>query len=494
MRLSLKIQLPIIALIMLIVGASVYFSYRQSSRALEAALVKTMRGEAEALVRSLGIMVSGVLEAAERIIELDDVVGFYKKNPESQEEKKLFSAKLKHIVSTYDDFDRVALISDKGIILASTAEESVGHDYSDRGYFQSAIQGKSVVSQPLLSRVTGKGVIIAAAPVKVDGRISGVVYCSIPLNRFFETSVRPITIGDSGYAFVLAQNGFIIMHKNDEYLFKDLPTTMHYKAMIAGEQESGVMEYVGIRGELVYNYFCKDAVSGLVVIMQAESSDVFSTLAQMRDTALFIGLASVLVGVVLLFFLIRPVLKALNSSIEFASRVAAGDLSGTLSISRKDELGKLADALRAIPAALKGIILEYRTLEKRSTHGELGVEADAGSFAGEFASLVEGTNAILRRFRRIVDSIPSPVIVLDQDLKVAFINEAARELAGDDFRGRTCEELMGNDDSASPASALRQAVAENRRVSAETRAHPRGRDMDVAYSVSPMPDNAGRTA
>ncbi|MDR1359691.1 MAG: methyl-accepting chemotaxis protein, partial [Deltaproteobacteria bacterium] len=119
---------------------------------------------------------------------------------------------------------------------------------------------------------------------------------------------------------------------------------------------------------------------------------------------------------------------------------------------------------------------------------------DAGSFAGEFSSLVEGTNAILRRFRRIVDSIPSPVIVLDQDLKVAFINEAARELAGDNFRGRTCKELMSNDDADSPASALRQAVEENRRVSAETRAHPRGRDMDVAYSVIPMPDNEGKTA
>ncbi|MDR1241546.1 MAG: methyl-accepting chemotaxis protein [Deltaproteobacteria bacterium] len=494
MNLRLKIQLPIIALIILIMGVSGYLSYQRSATALKEALVDTMRGEANALVRSFNVLTTTVLEAAYRISIEEEVDAFYRTSRNIPGEKESFSERLKTIEQTYGNFDRIALLDDKGIILASTAPESIGQNFGDRDYFKAAIQGKTFISQPMLSRVSGKGVIIAAAPIKLDGRISGIVYCSIPCDKIFDVSIREISVGKKGYAFVLGQNGQIVMHRNPDYMFKDLPTTPYYKEMIAGADESGVREYTGLNGALVYNYFWKNKESGLIVIVQAESDDVFSSLGLIRNTTLIVSAVSVLVGAILLFFLLSPLLNTLKASIAFAGRIAAGDLSGTLSVKRKDELGRLADALRAIPSLLRQIIQEYQTLEKEIIHGALHSEADAGKFPGEFAVLVEKTNAVLGRFRRIVDSIPSPVVMMDQNVRVTFANAAARELVGTDYKGKTCKELMNREDSDSPADALKRAAEEQRSVSAETRAHPRGKVIDVAYSVIPMPDAEGKVA
>ncbi|MDR2076719.1 MAG: methyl-accepting chemotaxis protein [Desulfovibrio sp.] len=492
MSLRAKIQVPIILLIMLIVGVSGYLSYQESAAALEEALVDNLRGEANSLARALGIMADSVTHDIERIAQRRETAGFFREDFRNPETGRQFSSVLKDILHGYVNFDRIAVLDEKGVIRASTALESIGQDFSDREYFKAAIGGKTFLSRPLLSRVSGRGVLIAASPVKADGKIAGVAYCSIPLDRFFEHSVKPVIIGKSGYAFVADRNGQIIMHHNENYLFKDLPTTPQYREMAAGGKNSGVREYLGLNGNIVYNYYWQEPVSGLLVIIQAESSDVFASLARIRDTAIIICVLSVLVGSVLLFFLLRPVLNALNSSIAFAGRVAAGDLSGTLAITRKDELGKLAEALREIPASLRRILGEYQTLEQKIVHGDLDARADDGKFAGEYATLVAATNDILKCFHRIVDAIPSPVLMLDQDLKAVFLNAPARELAGDAYRGRSCEELMHRDDAGSPRCALNQALGSGRPASAETRIHPQDRDMDVTDTVIPMSDPEGK--
>ncbi|MDR2603956.1 MAG: methyl-accepting chemotaxis protein [Desulfovibrio sp.] len=493
MKLQMKMQMPITVLIVLTVGVSGYLPYQQSSEALRAALVDNMRGEADSMVRALGIMVGRVGEDVQRLAVDDYIVKFYRDGAYDAEKGRQFSTMLKNIERGYTDFDRIALLDDKGNILSSTSPETIGQNFGDREYFREAVKGHSFISQPILSRVSGKGVIIAAAPLGLDDRIAGVVYCSIPLERFFEQSVKPVVIGERGYAFILARNGHVAVHKNPDYLFKDLPTTPYYREMIAGTEDAGVREYVGVNGDPVYNYFKKDKVSGLVVVIQAESSDIFAALAGMRRTAVVICVLSALVGVIVVFFLIHPVLRSLKAGIAFARCVAVGDLGGSLVVNRKDEIGELADALRAIPASLKQIIQEYGRLETGITHGALDDEADAGKFSGEFGVLVEETNDVLQCFRRIIDVIPSPVIVMNSDLKATFLNTAARELAGDDYRGKACGELMRRDDYGTPACCLVQAAATGQTARGETRIHPRGRDLDVIYTVIPMQDHTGKT-
>lgn len=69
--------------------------------------------------------------------------------------------------------------------------------------------------------------------------------------------------------------------------------------------------------------------------------------------AILIGIAlSIIIGLVISRAITRPVLEG----VQFAKRIAEGDLTATVNINQKDEVGQLADALRNMSEKLKGII------------------------------------------------------------------------------------------------------------------------------------------
>jgi methyl-accepting chemotaxis protein len=150
--------------------------------------------------------------------------------------------------------------------------------------------------------------------------------------------------------------------------------------------------------------------------------------------------------------------------------------------------------MRQIPAVLQSILNEYQTLEKRIEAGELSAKGDPAAYKGGFATLVAGTNAILNRFLLVVENIPTPVVILDKELKAAYANAICRQVVGADWKGRTCKQLMEREDFGSSSDGLKIAVESLKPASGETRAHPQGKDMDVSYTAIPMLDGAGKLA
>ena len=65
-------------------------------------------------------------------------------------------------------------------------------------------------------------------------------------------------------------------------------------------------------------------------------------------------------------------------------------------------------------------------------------------------------------------------------------------LAGDDYSGKSCQQLFGREDYNTETCALRRAVEGRKAFSSETVAHPRGRAIDVSYTAIPMLDSSGK--
>ena len=209
---------------------------------------------------------------------------------------------------------------------------------------------------------------------------------------------------------------------------------------------------------------------------------------------LIIGVVGVAVGIMLAAWIILGVVNVLNRLSAFAGEMSRGNLNASLNVREGGEIGAMIKAMDSISAVLKKIITEYEDLERDIEQGKLDAQADASEFAGAFAELMRGTNNILSRYRLVIDSIPSPVVVLYKDLKANFLNTTARGLAGDDYKGRTCKELFNRDDDGTAACALTSAVSTLKPAHGETRAHPGGRDLDITYAATPMLDREGNLA
>ena len=200
---------------------------------------------------------------------------------------------------------------------------------------------------------------------------------------------------------------------------------------------------------------------------------------------LILGAAGVVLGLLLAAWIIMGVVRVLGRLSSFAGEMANGNLDASLGVHEAGEIGAMVKAMESISMVLKKIIAEYIELERDIEEGKLDAQADASEFNGAFQDLMRGTNNILSRFRLVIDSIPSPVVVLYKDLKANFLNTTARGLAGDDYKGHTCKELFNRDDDGTATCALTRAVATLKPAHGETRAHPGGRTLDITYAATP---------
>ena len=250
-----------------------------------------------------------------------------------------------------------------------------------------------------------------------------------------------------------------------------------------------------IRGLRVVVAEALEKVSGTFdEMMEARGISVNAEIASDQKTLMGGSAIGILVGLALAGFIIYGLVRVLSNLSHFAISIADGDFEAQVASREKGEIGAMITAMRRIPEVLQSILGDYQTLEKRIEGGELDAKADPAAYRGGFATLITGTNAILGRFLLLLENIPTPMLVMNKDLKLTYVNAIAREIAGDDYKGKTDQQFSSRDDYNTATDALRKAVDSLRPASAETGAHPRGKNLDISYNVIPMLNQEGKLA
>ncbi len=228
-------------------------------------------------------------------------------------------------------------------------------------------------------------------------------------------------------------------------------------------------------------------------LMTTQGTRTLESNASAQTFMMGVAAAGLLLGAALAFFIISGLIRTLRGMSGFATAIAEGDFQAQVNTREKGEIGQMIQAMRQIPQVLQSILGDYRKVEQDIECGRLNVKGDPGAYKGGFAELMKGTNAIISRFLMIVDNIPTPVVIVDKAARSVYANELARAVAGD-CMGKTCKEIMAREDYGSSSDALRQAMETLRPSSAETVAHPLGKNLDITYTAIPLLDKEGRLA
>ncbi len=492
MNLLMKILLPVILLIVVLLGGLGYLAYSRTAESLENALIDEMDAERDALLRALHDYWARSQRDLEMTATSSFVTHFYEKGTDNQENIEHTNKALQEMVAIYPFFDRFALLDKQGVVVSSSLKEIIGTDYSKEPFFTEPLSGKSFITPPFKSPITGRAIMMLGAPTHDDnGQLSGVIVGVLSMVDFYKNYIAPVKIGERGYAYLLGADAQVLAHKDPSVIFNpNIANFSIYQNMV--KQGKGNATFVNYTGLLQRSEYISDPDSGMTVVIQAEEQDVFSGLYSLRRIIMAsVGIA-ILLGGVVTYLIMRPIVRDLKLGALFAGQVAEGNLDGTLNVRRGDEIGRLANALRTIPEALRHMMKEYTAIERKIEAGELSAQADASLFKGEFANLIEGTNAIINRFRNLLDEMSSPVVVLNKDLRATYINKAAESLAGSDYHGKTCAELFAFADSDAPDNALQRALRSESVQKAETKAHADGQELDVAYTAIPFHSQEGK--
>ena len=379
MNLLVKILAPIALLIIVIVGTNSYVSYRQASEAL----TNSIRGDMEKFAMGIALgtqkLAQTIMRDTDRTAARDDIIAFLTGDQSSPVEQEHARTVLNNILKTYPDFSEFLVMSSDGVVRASSLADNLNKSVADKAYFTGAMGGKTILFPAYRNPRTGNGALLVASPVRDNGAVIGVLVSIGDMAQYYADYIDSLKIGKTGYGYVINRQAQLMAHPDRKLLFdSNLPQTPLYKEMLETKQDEKI--FTDERGKTIWVFYLSDAVSRVTVGVQAEYDDVFAALESMRDSTLLFSLLFILAGSVLVYVIVRPMIRALNSGMDFAGHIAAGNLNGTLDVRRNDEIGRLAEALRAIPQSLRTIVSEYTALEKNIEEGDHGSRRTGGYF------------------------------------------------------------------------------------------------------------------
>jgi methyl-accepting chemotaxis protein len=129
---------------------------------------------------------------------------------------------------------------------------------------------------------------------------------------------------------------------------------------IAGFSEK-LAEYTGLLAQekTVYEQLHQRAAQVVARVDQAYVAEDLSMQAELKKNSLLIigsSALALLVGLIAAWVITRLIVTPLRSVIRVAQQIAAGDLSATIEVTRRDEIGQLMQAMQQMGAGLSNIV------------------------------------------------------------------------------------------------------------------------------------------
>ncbi|WP_224081764.1 diguanylate cyclase domain-containing protein [Cupriavidus laharis] len=321
-------------------------------------------------------------------------------------------------------FDWVFLARPDGKRAFDTRPIDHNPDISDRQYFRDILRGASVVvSEPVITKVTGAPGIAMAVPVRsADGRLRAVLVGSLDLRREnFLLALSRSRIGKTG-TYCLVSSGPL-----PRYVMHADPAKVLQPAASAGEtcgtdKANSKWEFAWPTRPIVARHRIGTAGWELVATLPAE--EAFSPITRARVKILTVAGGALAIAGLLMWRVARRLLAPLEN-LEQVVQQSAMDLSAraALPTSRADEIGALARTFSSVMGQLAertGALLEARKIAE---------EREA-------------------RIHAIANHIPDLVAYLDADECYVFVNQAYEQrfgISADKIIGPTPRHLWGED-------------------------------------------------
>lgn len=346
-----KILLPVVGLFLLAVGGIGALALRQAGALFQDASVRALEQDTRNAAAHVDDWFSDRMYEIEALASQDYVVSALADPAARRSAGEQFAK----IVGKFPYGQALALLDGNGVVIASSDPVRLGRDYADRPYFQQSMAGKTVVSEPFLSKTSGRPVVAVSAPVPgIAGRPGGVLYFNVGLDRFAQQFLSSFEIDSFSYAFAyLPTSGRIIAHPDTSLIFgKPLDSLEIGAAMRHAELDKPEPLTLGGRHALVEEADIGQAGWKLGVVHDLESEN--ARLAATRWTLIALSLAAaVLASLAAMFWIVRPMVRSLKEAIQFAEAVGAGDVSRTLQTRSNDEIGDLVRTLSSMGESLR---------------------------------------------------------------------------------------------------------------------------------------------
>lgn len=372
---SLKPKLIfIISLLLLImVAGSSFFSYWQAKNILndsiQTSAVNTVTKNAEIFSASLKDPINTIKNIS--INKLSSQKSFINSLDSATiktyywgQEKDSFN----DLVQNQKYLDKIFVADLNGNYISTAGKEK---SIADHDFFQKTIKEQNlVISEPFTDNETGNRCIAITRPVLIGNQLQIIIGGTIKLN-YLQELTKDMKIQDYGYSWIINNNLTTIVHPdpkrwgqklNDYENYNELKTIT--TEMLKGKIGVSFYNQNGIEKEVAYAPIENTDWS---LAITADRSDLLKPLTQMRKGNLIAVLITLLIGIIITYFLTAQITNPLVRLSNVAEEVAAGNLNQEIGLEAhdKDEIGRLVAAIQTMIKNLSAMIKQVAEVSEK---------------------------------------------------------------------------------------------------------------------------------
>jgi methyl-accepting chemotaxis protein len=429
---SIKIKLTVIIIVMLIVyGAALTgIAFFMTTNNLKEAEIGKLYAVGDGTSEKLWLVANMGKEIA-TVLSVDPVIQsmllHVRDGTLTQEEQFAVSEHLTSIIDAVSTtFDRVNVVDNQGIIIASSYPSNIGRDDSDRNVVSNQ-QRRAYIGEPYLGTEETPRIPYARPVYDDNGDQIGLVYITLNLPAIDRHMFTKSGLSDDSTNFLVGSDGTILSGVNGDY---SSFLTKKFDLNIFSQGEK-MLQAPGYYGNM--EYIMKTSIPGTnwsVITSEtvaAVNAPLMTLSMAMIVSSIIVILIGLLVAVIISNELTRPIL-ALKKN---AEQLALGDVDVAITHVGVDEIGQLADSFRHIienmkqrvdsvikltsgdvnfeviaasdrdvegntliqmKETLSAMITSLETFTQQAAEGNLSYRADADQFQGVYRELFERLN------------------------------------------------------------------------------------------------------
>ncbi len=338
-------------------------------------------------------------ERNQDIVTLAGVARITSMNPETANEA------IKQYYRLWGGYETIFLVDMEGKSIATSDDHPL--DVAERTYFQEALKGRVVMSEPLTSKATGNLIIVFAAPVRASGGlIVGVVGETVPVSAITQLLIKNRT-GETSESYLVNSEGYFVttprfvkemqkagLIEGQPELKYQLQTTAS-KELQAARSGQGIYEnYLG--EEVIGRYtWLPDLKLGL--ISEKQTSEAKAASDRLATFSLITIVLSVVLIFVVAFTIARGITRPVQLMANTANRLALGDIDQNLDYASRDEYGILADSIRLMLDYQKEMATVANSISSGNLTESIQPKSEKDQLGQAFKQMIESLREAIQR-------------------------------------------------------------------------------------------------
>ncbi len=229
-------------------------------------------------------------------------------------------------------------------------------DVSERDYFKKAMEGKSYVSDLIVSKSTGARQITIAVPIFAEGSTTETI--GIVQRNYELSDLHKLLDEESDDAFVCDRNGDLLAHAQYEYgegaHEEENRGTSEF--MTSGKQEGFYSADTG-KGYSAYIAYVHEPLTTFSVVTANNSAVVLASARSSAVATMIVGIIMLIIAIVISFLMSKSFTNPIEAVQHSLAKLANGEFSKVEKYDRKkDEFGEISRAMNSVIDRLSDIV------------------------------------------------------------------------------------------------------------------------------------------